>query len=348
MKTIILTATLTALSAMTSAQDKTPPKEAPPAESAAPMSGDWKSGTVSFGAQQTDSNSISSKFMEYRDVPNGVIAPYFRFQGKKNDLSYDFVGENVKQTDQRFRMRIGEDRWKVEGDYNRIPHNFGNGGHTLLQETSPGVWEMSDTLQQSFQTTLESTTPRSRINYPFLLNLVSPSLAAGNQVDIKLTRERGNLTFITKPSDPVEFRVTYARERRTGSRAASGTSFGFGNVVEQPEPLHYLSQDFGAEGQYEAAEHYTLYREQRRKLREEKPIPPEVAERIRDDAKYFPTPLQAYQFYSKFSRWREQDGRRETWPECNGRVFDWFATLPAYFKLDDGDVPTPGTERLTA
>ena len=252
MKTIILTATLTALSAITSAQDKTPPKEAPPAETAAPMSEDWKSGTVSFGAQQTDSNSISSKFMEYRDVPNGVIAPYFRFQGKKNDLSYDFLGENVKQTDQRFRMRIGEDKWQVEGDYNRIPHNFGNGGHTLLQETSPGVWMMSDTLQQAFQTTLESTTPRSRINYPFLLDLVSPSLAAGNLVDIKLTRERGNLTFISKPSEPVEFRVTYARERRTGSRAASGTSFGFGNVVELPEPLHYLTQDFGAEGQYEA------------------------------------------------------------------------------------------------
>ncbi len=255
MKTIKLAATLTALTALTaltSAQDKTPPKEAAQAEPAAPMSEDWKSGAVSFGAQQTDSNSISSKFMEYRDVPNGVIAPYFRFQGKKNGLRYDFLGENIKQTDQRFRMRVGEDKWNVEGDYNRIPHNFGNGGHTLLQETSPGVWRMSDTLRQSFQTTLESTTPRSRINYPFLLNLVSPSLAAANQVDVKLTRERGNLTFISKPSDPVEFRVTYARERRTGSRAASGTAFGFGNVVELPEPLHYLTQDFGAEGQYEA------------------------------------------------------------------------------------------------
>ena len=252
MKNIILTTTLTALAAMTFAQDKPAAKEAAkPEAAAAPMSEDWKAGTFSLGAQQTQSDTISSKFMEYREVPNGVVAPYFRFEGKKNDLRYDFIGENIQQTDQRFRMRLSEQKWKLQGDYNRIPHNFGNAGRTLLQETSEGVWRMSDTLQRTFQTTLESTLPRTLINYPFLLNLVQPSLDAGNLVDIKLTRERGNVAFVIKPRDPVEFRVVYSRERRTGSRAAAGTSFGFGNVVETPEPLHYLTEDFGAEGQYE-------------------------------------------------------------------------------------------------
>ncbi|MEO5761214.1 MAG: MtrB/PioB family outer membrane beta-barrel protein [Vicinamibacteria bacterium] len=230
----------------------TPATEKPVAPPDAPMTDDWKAGTVTFGAQQTDSSSISSKFMEYREVPNGVVAPQFRFQGKKNALRYDFIGENITQTDQRFRMRLGNETWRVEGDYNRIPHNFGNGGHTLLEETSEGVWQISDTLQRSFQNTLESTVPKSAINFPFLLALVSPSLAAANTVDVKLTRERGNLTFISKPSSPIELKVIYSRERRTGSRAASGTSFGFGNVVELPEPLHYLTQDFGVEGQYDS------------------------------------------------------------------------------------------------
>ena len=258
---MILIATLAGVASLTYADDQAPVKGAqatvaavaevkPVAET--PMTEDWKSGTFSIGAQQRDVDTISSKFTEYREVPNGVIAPSFRFQGQKHAFRYDFFGENVKQTDPRFRMRMGEDKWRLEGEYNRIPHNFGNGGHTLLQQTSEGVWEMSDSLQRYFQTTIEAA-PRSALTYPFLLNLVSPSLAAANQVDVKLTRERGDLTFIAKPSDPTEFRFTYARERRTGSRAASGTSFGFGNVVELPEPLHYLTEDFGGDGQYEGS-----------------------------------------------------------------------------------------------
>ena len=34
-------------------------------------------------------------------------------------------------------------------------------------------------------------------------------------------------------------------ERRTGTRAANGTAFGFNNVIETPEPLKYITQDFG-------------------------------------------------------------------------------------------------------
>jgi MtrB/PioB family decaheme-associated outer membrane protein len=250
MKNIILTASFMALAASGWAQDKPKDNNAKPAQAAAPMSEDWKAGTLSLGAQQTDSDTISSKFTEYREVPNGAVAPYFRFQGKKNDLRYDFIGENVQQTDQRFRMRLGEDKWKLLGEYNRIPHNFGNAGRTLLEQTSEGVFRMSDTLQQSFQNTLEATNPRTLITYPFLLALVQPSLAAANSVDIKLSRERGNVAFVMTPSEPVEFRVVYSRERRTGT-AAAGTAFGFGNVVETPEPVHYLTEDFGVEGQYQ-------------------------------------------------------------------------------------------------
>ena len=39
--------------------------------------------------------------------------------------------------------------------------------------------------------------------------------------------------------------MTYTHERRSGTRAANGTSFGFGNVVETPEPLRYITQDVG-------------------------------------------------------------------------------------------------------
>lgn len=85
-----------------------------------------------------------------------------------------------------------------------------------------------------------------------------------------------------------------------------------------------------SEGLDEAATHYTLYREERRKARESRPIPAEVARLIEEDAAHFPTPLEYYQFVSKFSRWRDADKRRETWGEANDRVFGWFATLPQF------------------
>ena len=92
-----------------------------------------------------------------------------------------------------------------------------------------------------------------------------------------------------------------------------------------------------ADGQYEAAEAYTLFREERRKVRSARQVAPEQARLVEADAAHFPTPLQYYQFVSKFARWRDKEKRRETWAECNERVFGWFATLPQFAKLTDDE-----------
>lgn len=88
-------------------------------------------------------------------------------------------------------------------------------------------------------------------------------------------------------------------------------------------------QQLWAEGLFLHAEHYQNYREERRKARETKPIPPSVQVRFDEMREHFPTDLQAYQFMSKFSRWREDDGRRETWKECvHERVTPWLFSIP--------------------
>jgi ribonucleoside-diphosphate reductase alpha chain len=97
--------------------------------------------------------------------------------------------------------------------------------------------------------------------------------------------------------------------------------------VEEVQRL-VIQQLWGA-GLFEAAEQYQNYREERRRARELRPIPPEVAARFLEDRKHFPTDLQYYQFMGKFSRWRDQDGRRETWREAvYERVIPWFQRLP--------------------
>jgi MtrB/PioB family decaheme-associated outer membrane protein len=220
------------------------------AQAPEPASDDYQTGEVSLGVGQTDSDTLSSKFEEYRDLANGLTAPSLRFRGQKDGFTWDFAGRNVQQRDQRYWLTLDKGAVRIEGQYNQIPHNFGNAGHTLLTNTREGVWELSDSLQRSFQTTLEGTNPRSLINFNFLNNLVQPSVASSNSVDLGLQRERGQLAVKVTPEGPFDIKVTYFRERRVGDRAASGTAFGFGNVVELPEPLHYLTQDFGADLAY--------------------------------------------------------------------------------------------------
>lgn len=230
-----------------------------------PASENFQFGEIHLGITQTDSNSLSSKFMEYRDIRDGVVVPAFRLKGEYDGLTYEAFGGNVQQRDQFYGLRLGKDSIRLEGTYNRIPHNFGNAGRTLLTQTSEGVWQMSDTLQRNFQnalttqfdcaglTTAQCSAKRAQINFTFLNNLVMPSLGAAGSTDLSLERERGNLSLRLVPDGPVDVRLTYFRERRVGDRAASGTAFGFGNVVELPEALHYLTQDIGADAQYEAS-----------------------------------------------------------------------------------------------
>jgi ribonucleoside-triphosphate reductase (thioredoxin) len=87
-------------------------------------------------------------------------------------------------------------------------------------------------------------------------------------------------------------------------------------------------QQLWAGGHFDAAEQYQNHREEHRKARETRPISPEFARAVAEDSKHFPTDLQYYQFIGKFSRWREEDQRRETWRESCTRVLDWFKKQP--------------------
>lgn len=87
----------------------------------------------------------------------------------------------------------------------------------------------------------------------------------------------------------------------------------------------------------EAAEQYTLHRERRRLERVQNPIPPDDQAFIDADVAHFATPLQYYQFLSKFSRWQDHLGRRETWREACNRVMNWFRSHPQANVLNDSE-----------
>ncbi|HET9314764.1 MAG TPA: MtrB/PioB family outer membrane beta-barrel protein, partial [Vicinamibacteria bacterium] len=235
----VLTFVCSAMASLALAQEPAP----------TPAPDNFEEGEFSLGVGQTDNDTLSSKFEEYRDLPNGLFAPSFRFRGEHDGFYWNFVGRDIQERDQRYWLDLRKGAIWIVGDYNQIPHNFGNDGHTLLTSTSEGVWQTTDALQRNFQTAITSV-PQNQVTFPFLNNLVTPSLNAANSVDLSLQRERGRVAMKVVPEGPFDVTVAYFRERRTGDRAASGTAFGFGNVVELPETLHYLTQDVGADASF--------------------------------------------------------------------------------------------------
>src|SRR5262249_30886554 len=91
-------------------------------EAPAPMAKDFQTGEVTLGVGQNDVDTNSSKYLEYREIPNGVVAPYLRLFGQKDDFRYELLGGNVQQRDAFYRLKVGNEKWRLEGNYVAIPH----------------------------------------------------------------------------------------------------------------------------------------------------------------------------------------------------------------------------------
>lgn len=103
-------------------------------------------------------------------------------------------------------------------------------------------------------------------------------------------------------------------------------------AAKHPTPTVEVVQDIvemvlQAAGEYEAAKHYILYRAEHAKLRVARPIPEDVRAAFAASDAYFPTQLQKFQFYDKYSRFNYELGRRETWIETVDRAVAYLAEL---------------------
>src|SRR5262249_28081806 len=91
--------------AASTATDKGPPAPDPKASTKPPnetaqipgtvapdVTATYHSGSFTLGGQAVDVNNDSSKFQEYREVPQGVVAPGFHLFGRTPELKYDFQG----------------------------------------------------------------------------------------------------------------------------------------------------------------------------------------------------------------------------------------------------------------
>jgi MtrB/PioB family decaheme-associated outer membrane protein len=201
---------------------------------------------VEIGVAGRDSNTASSKFREYRALPEAAVLPQLRFAGEENALRYDFLARNVLQRDAFYWARASKGVFELEGSFTKIPHLFGNEARSALEDVGGGSFVGHTSLQQQFQTAIEqqrAVSPAS-INFAFLNGLAGSLLAGTRPIDIGLERQQGRLDLRLTRDQPVDVRLTYFFEKRDGNRGA-GTAFGFGNVVETAEPIDYRTHDLG-------------------------------------------------------------------------------------------------------
>lgn len=82
-----------------------------------------------------------------------------------------------------------------------------------------------------------------------------------------------------------------------------------------------------AAGEFEAAKAYILYRAEHAKQRVERPVPEDVRTAFAEADQYFPTAIQKFQFFDKYSRFDYDKGRRETWIETVDRAVAYMHEL---------------------
>lgn len=93
------------------------------------------------------------------------------------------------------------------------------------------------------------------------------------------------------------------------------------NIQDMVELVLQSSEEF------DAAKHYILYRAEHAKMREERPIPAKVKKAFEESDKYFPSQLQKFQFFDKYSRFNYEFGRRETWVETVDRAVSFLKEI---------------------
>ena len=222
---------------------------ATPAAPAA-SSTDWFTGKATLLLLGRD-DVESSKFEEYRVVPKGVSMPVFTLQGSQGGKDFALFGQNVSQKDQRYFGYASAGWFGVTYDYNQIPHNMGNNGRTLFAETSPGVWNMNATARKALGDAVDAVPAASR-TYPFYADLLAPTIAAANSLDISGLRQRGDVKFDLTQGLPFDVSFSYMREVKTGFRGASGGDI-LGVVtsaVDVGETMNEVTTDYGVRGAY--------------------------------------------------------------------------------------------------
>ena len=98
-------------------------------------------GEITFKTQTTDqgefgpTGSVSSKFTEYRTMPNGTSIPSLNLWSTGGHVQFRLFANNIQQRDQRYQGDVKAHGMKLKFDVNSISHDMGADARTIFNRT---------------------------------------------------------------------------------------------------------------------------------------------------------------------------------------------------------------------
>ncbi len=215
--------------------------------------------TVETGGQATSvddegKDERTSKFEEYREVPNGAVLHLLRLGRLRaaSPWSFDLTATDVLQEDERYDLRLAQaGRFRLRVGYDQIPHFFSRNA-TALHVGENGSLTLSPLLRSDLEAV------------PTLM----PQVLAdnGRPTNLRLRRDAATGAVDFDLAQGWNLKLTALREERGGNRRLStgsyirsqavepGTGPGFFDRerfeprgLEMPEPVDYTTSEFGLE-----------------------------------------------------------------------------------------------------
>ncbi|MBI3268196.1 MAG: MtrB/PioB family outer membrane beta-barrel protein, partial [Planctomycetes bacterium] len=174
----------------------------------------------------------AAKYLEYRDEPVGVVAPWVELRTisrPDDDYWFKLVAKDAAQDDGRLGWEFGRYAvFSVRFTWDRILHRYGTGGRTLYGGIGGNHLILPDTLQATLQAAGTGAAG---------LAAFRSANAAASDVDDALKVQRDILTLRGEfvQLEPVRLYTELRYEERDGTRPIAG-NFGHGHFDEILEP----------------------------------------------------------------------------------------------------------------
>ncbi len=202
-----------------------------------PAAGDR--GHIELGVRQLYGNRSSSKFDEYRHIPQGLFIQHSEVSLDnlfQNTFFFGFQSRDTREKDQSYLLSLGAYRkYRLDLRWDQIPHIFTRTGKTFLLESGPGVFIAPRPLTSYLQA--------NPGDLKSLLDNARP-------IDLSLRRDRGSGAFTFSPSINWDLQFGYSKEKQVGTRPFGTTTNQFTNTIELPEPIDYRTHQVRAGAEY--------------------------------------------------------------------------------------------------
>lgn len=226
---------LAALAALSGARAQESATSAPPTSESTTGEA-TTSGSVTVGVQSVDDLNESSKFQEYREVPNGFYLGHFDFGWSKSAWFFDLDAIDLLQDDERITAsfgRVGE--LKVDLGYDQTPKWFSNTARSLFTPSGEANLILPPPMRDDLQA----------LGTPAAGPQLARYLTAAHPVDLRYRRDTATADVAWTVQENVRFRTSYLREQRDGVRPLTLATYFApgGDVTEFASPVDFTTEN---------------------------------------------------------------------------------------------------------